>query len=69
MDITERKRSESELSDLTRQLRALALRLEAFRERERTSIAREIHDGLAQELTRLKIDLIWIAKRVARPVD
>jgi two-component system sensor histidine kinase UhpB len=69
MDITERKRSETELSELNRQLRALALRLETFRERERTSIAREIHDVLAQELTRLKIDLVWIAKRVALPVD
>jgi hypothetical protein len=39
------------------------------REEECTAIAREIHDVLAQELTRLKIDLVWLAKRLARPVE
>ena len=69
IDITERKRAEAELMALTRKIRAFASRLENVREEERTRIAREIHDVLAQELTRVKIDLAWIAKRVARPIS
>jgi signal transduction histidine kinase len=46
-------------------LRALAGRLQVVREEERTRIAREIHDILAQELTRLKIDLDWLRKHVS----
>jgi signal transduction histidine kinase len=49
--------------------RALAARIEAIREQERTKIAREIHDVLAQELTRLKIDLVWLGKRLGKPFD
>ena len=68
-DITERQRAEQALHLASEQLRALALRLENIREQERTRIAREIHDVLAQELTRLKIDLVWLAKRTAKPID
>lgn len=68
-DVSERKRAEEQLQAANEQLRALASRNESVREEERTAIAREIHDVLAQELTRLKIDLIWLAKRVAKPID
>jgi PAS domain S-box-containing protein len=68
-DITARKRAEEQARAASEQLRALAARLHSVREEERTAIAREIHDVLAQELTRLKIDLIWLAKRVAQPVE
>jgi PAS domain S-box-containing protein len=68
-DITERKQAEAKIRATSELLRALALRGLAVREEERTNIAREIHDVLAQELTRLKIDLIWLAKRVAKPGD
>ena len=68
-DITERKRAEQALRLASEQMRALALRLENIREQERTRIAREIHDVLAQELTRLKIDLVWLAKRAAKLID
>ena len=37
-----------------------------MREEERTRVAREIHDVLAQELTRLKIDLVWLHGRLTR---
>lgn len=59
-DITEHKMEEEELRVFNEQLRALATRLQTVREEERTRIARDIHDVLAQELTRLKIDLIWL---------
>jgi signal transduction histidine kinase len=65
----ERKRAEDRLKLANKRYRALAGRLETIREQERTAMAREIHDVLAQELTRLKIDLVWLAKHLGRPVD
>lgn len=49
---------------LDEQLRALAARLEAIREDERTAIARDIHDQLGQALTALKLDLAWLGRRL-----
>lgn len=50
-------------------LRALALRLESVREQERTAVAREIHDVLAQELTCVKVDLVRLAQQPALTAD
>ena|SRR5687768_6467283 len=60
----QRKRAEELMRHSHQQLRALAGRLQVVREEERTRIAREIHDVLAQELTRLRIDLGWLKHRV-----
>ncbi len=68
-DVTRRREVEDVIRTAAGQMRALAGRLQAVREEERTTLAREIHDVLAQELTRLKIDLVWLAKRLGRPVD
>jgi len=65
----ERKRAEQVLVVANERYRALAARLETIREQERTAIAREIHDVLAQELTRLKLDLVWLSKHLGRPWD
>ena len=75
VDITERKhaeellrRSHEELegrvAKRTRELRDLANHLEAVREGERTRIAREIHDELGSLLVALKMDTLWLSKRV-----
>jgi len=61
-DITERKRAEEELLASREQMRALAGRLQAVREEERTQIAREIHDELGGALTGLKIDFSLLTK-------
>ncbi len=45
------------------QLRNLSSYLQNIRENERTTIAREIHDELGQQLTGLKIDISWLKKR------
>ena len=61
-DITERKQAEEELQASREQMRALAGRLQAVREEERTQIAREIHDELGGALTGLKIDFSLLTR-------
>ena len=53
---------------LDEQLRALATRIEATREEERTAIARDLHDQLGQMLTALKLDVGWLDRRITDPV-
>ncbi len=52
-DITERKRVEQKLHDLT-------AHLQSVREEEKASIAREIHDDLGGTLTALKMGAHWL---------
>jgi signal transduction histidine kinase len=54
-----------ELQDANARLQALSARLEAIREEERAHMAREVHDGLGQLLTALKIDLDLLPRRIA----
>ncbi len=64
IDITDRKIAERDLKDSHDQLRNLASHLQTVREEERLIMAREIHDELGQALTALKMDLIWMQKRL-----
>jgi len=61
-NITKRKQTEEELKRSHEQLHNLARYIEDVRERERTRIARELHDEMAQSLTVLKMDLSWLDK-------
>jgi PAS domain S-box-containing protein len=63
-DITDRMLAAEELQNSREQLRNLSTYLESVREQERTVIAREIHDELAQTLTALKMDLSWLDNRL-----
>jgi PAS domain S-box-containing protein len=63
---TDRMQAEEELQKSREELRSLTSYLESVRERERTNIAREIHDELAQALTALKMDLSWLDNRLAQ---
>jgi PAS domain S-box-containing protein len=62
IDITERKRVDTELMRSREQLRLLSARLQQIREEERIRIAREIHDELGGFLTVLKLDLSSLGK-------
>ncbi|MDE3084893.1 MAG: response regulator [Verrucomicrobiota bacterium] len=62
----ERRRAEDKLRRSHEQLRALTAYLQYVREEERTRIAREVHDELGQALTGLKMDLSWLAHRLAK---
>lgn len=63
-DITERKRTESELLSSREQLRALAARLDSIREEEQRRISFELHDHAGQLLTVLKLRLERIEAKV-----
>jgi signal transduction histidine kinase len=65
-DITERKQAEEVLLSSREQMRALAGRLQAVREEERTNVAREIHDELGGALTGLKVDLSFLTKSASK---
>ena len=56
-DLAEKALAERSLAESERRYRKLSAHLQRVRERERTVIAREIHDELGQSLTALKIDL------------
>src|SRR5690349_8235534 len=62
----ERKMAEEEIRKSHEELRQLSSYLETIREEERTSIAREIHDELGQQLTGLKMDISWLNKKVPK---
>ena len=57
-DITERVRAQAELA-------SFAAESSGVREQEKSRIARELHDELAQSLTALKMDTIWMRDHVA----
>jgi PAS domain S-box-containing protein len=52
-DVTERLRAQEELA-------SYAAQASAIREQEKSRVARELHDELAQSLTALKMDAIWL---------
>jgi two-component system sensor histidine kinase UhpB len=63
-DITERKHAEQEVLESKEKLRALTGRLERVKEEERIYLSRELHDHLGQNLTGLKMDIAYLAKKI-----
>ena len=64
-DISERVRVEAALLRSQEELRELGAAAHAAREEEKSRIARELHDELAQSLTALQMDVAWCRQRVA----
>lgn len=67
-EIAERRAAEQRLRESEEKLRALTAHLITVREEERAHIAREIHDELGQVLTGLKMDVVWLTRRLQDPV-
>jgi signal transduction histidine kinase len=67
-----RKAEQLRIDELTRsgqRFRELSQRLQALRENERSTIAREIHDELGQQLTGIKIKLRLLENQLERSGD
>jgi PAS domain S-box-containing protein len=64
-DVTERVLGEKALRRSREDLRELAAAANSVREQEKSRIARELHDELAQALTALKMDVSWMRERLA----
>jgi PAS domain S-box-containing protein len=64
-DVTERLHSEKLLKQSFEDTRRLAVHLQNIREEERKRIGREIHDELGQQLTAIKMDVVWIDKKIS----
>ena len=63
-DVTERQRARDELELSHTRLQELYAAMHEVREAERTRVALELHDELAQWLTALKMDAAWVAARL-----
>lgn len=64
IDVTDKRKAETLLQKAYEDSRRLSAHLENVREEERMHIAREIHDELGQQLTALKMDISWLARKV-----
>ncbi|MDQ5988298.1 MAG: hypothetical protein CSYNP_04058 [Syntrophus sp. SKADARSKE-3] len=65
-DMTEYKRAEEIVRSSREELRNLSAHIQTVLEEERGYIAREIHDELGQTLSRLKLDIAWLKKRMSK---
>ena len=65
-DVSAHKAAEDALRRSYEELREMSAAMNEVREAERTRIARELHDELAQWLTAVKMDVAWLAARLPR---
>lgn len=68
-DITDRMTAELEVKQSREQLRELSKHLQTIREEEKAQIAREIHDELGSTLTKLKMDIAWLSRRIGSDAE
>lgn len=63
-DRTQAVQAEQALLRSHQELRELAAALQSVREEEKRRLARELHDGLGQWLTALKMDVSWVMQQL-----
>ena len=63
LNVTQTHLRESQLRDLSTDLRQIASHLESVREAERARMARDLHDDLGQVLTALQMDMALLRKQ------
>jgi PAS domain S-box-containing protein len=63
-DITEKVEAEAKLVESLEAMRGLSTHLQYIREEERKNIGRDIHDELGQQLTAIKMDVVWVDKKL-----
>jgi PAS domain S-box-containing protein len=68
-DVTERVRAEDALRRYREELNEFAAAAQSIREQEKSRVARELHDELAQALTALKMDVTWLTERLPAGQD
>jgi signal transduction histidine kinase len=64
LQATLEQRLESRIADRTEELSSLSAFLQTHSEREKASLARELHDALGGILTPVKMDLSWLEARL-----
>ena len=64
LQATLEQRTESRIADRTQELSSLSAFLLTHSEREKASLARELHDALGGILTPVKMDLAWLEERL-----
>jgi PAS domain S-box-containing protein len=62
-DITDRMHADTALRRSKEELHEMAAAASSVREQEKSRVARELHDELAQALTALKMDVTWLKER------
>ncbi len=67
-DITERKRAEEEQANSNRELRRLSIQLLKAQDSERRQLARELHDGTAQLIAGISLNLFRLRDLAAGPM-
>ncbi|QCP50805.1 response regulator [Trinickia violacea] len=66
MDVTDRKRADEALRSSREELQRLSANIQHIREEEKTRIARELHDDLGQQLTALKMEVMFAEDELKR---
>ncbi len=69
LDITERKKNDTEIEKSYAAIRKLTKHLQNMREEERTTISKEIHDEIGEALTIIKSHITWLQKNLTTQND
>lgn len=68
-DVSERVRAEEALRESREELKEFATAAQSIREQEKSRVARELHDELAQAMTALKMDVTWLTEQLPAGQD